>query len=1282
VWVVLFVIVGLLWCPADGFAQGALTNGGNDSGVISVAGESDDWTFTASQGDAILLKIAEGVPNSALYPWIRLFGPTNAQLASSSGAVAAAITVTAPLTGTYTVRVTDGNTFQDKTGSYVLRLVKTPGAIAVPAGDEGGLLTNGGNHAGVIEVGDLDAWTFDASKDDAILLKIGEVFTSETDPGLYPWIRLFGPTGALLGSNSGLLAAALSVTAPLTGTYTVVVTDGNTFGDKTGNYLLRLVKTPGVLTVPTGDEGGPLTNGANHAGVIQVGDLDPWTFDAAKNDAIVLKVGEVFTSQTDPGLYPWIRLFSPTGEQLGSSSGPLAAEIAVTAPLTGRYTVVVTDGNTFGDKTGNYLLRLVKTPGAVVVPTGDEGGPLTNGGNHAGVIQVGDLDPWTFDASKNDSILLKIGEVFTSETDPGLYPWIRLFGPNGDQLASSSGYLAAAIDVTAPLTGTYTVVVSDGNTFLDRTGSYLLRLVKTPGPVVVPAGDDGGTLTSGVARAGAIQVGDLDPWTFDTIQGGAITVRVSEVMVGETDPGLYPWIRLFGPTGALLRSSSGALVADISVTAPLTGTYTVVVTDGNTFGDKTGNYTLTATFPAAPGPVAPIITAQPSNQTVRTGGNASFTVAASGTPTPTYSWQVSTNGGSTWSALSNTAPYTGVTTATLTVTGASKSLNSVQYRAIATNSAGTATSNAATLTVRIAMPAVLDADRDGKTDLAIFRPSSGTWFIRNSATGYTTNTARQWGLNGDVPVAGDYDGDGQMDLAVYRPASAGWYILQSSTDSMAAYTLGPGGDLPVPGDYDGDGKTDPAVYHRSNGVWSILMSGTNHATATFQWGLSGDIPVPSDYDGDGKTDLAVYRPSTGRWYVLTSSSGSTTNLTQQWGLSGDVPVPGDYDGDGITDIAVYRPASGLWFILQSTTGFKTSMSFQWGLGADVPVPGDYDGDGKTDLAVFRPSSGTWFIRQSSTGYASSVSFQWGLSRDIPVPNAPIAYALVPLASTTGDFDGDRKADVTVFRPSTGTWFSLKSGANFTSSTSTQFGLPGDIPVPGDYDGDGKADIAVYRPGGGTWYILKSSDTTLSVQQWGLNGDIPVPGDYDGDGKTDVAVFRPGSGTWYVLKSNGSTLASYAWGVNGDTPVAGDYDGDGISDPAVFRPSTGTWFILKSSGNFATSLQFQWGLSGDIAVPGDFDGDGKTDLGVYRPSTGTWFVSQGPTGSSPTSLIKQFGLAGDIPVEGDYDGDGKADLAVFRPSTGTWFHLLSGSNYVSPASYQFGLPGDIPILERP
>jgi len=50
----------------------------------------------------------------------------------------------------------------------------------------------------------------------------------------------------------------------------------------------------------------------------------------------------------------------------------------------------------------------------------------------------------------------------------------------------------------------------------------------------------------------------------------------------------------------------------------------------------------------------------------------------------------------------------------------------------------------------------------------------------------------------------------------------------------------------------------------------------------------------------------------------------------------------------------------------------------------VPVPGDYDGDGRADLALFRPSSGDWFILQSSPNFTMSANHQLGMPGDIPV----------------------------------------------------------------------------------------------------------------------------------------------------------------------------------------------------------------------------------------------------------------------------------------------------------
>jgi hypothetical protein len=276
------------------------------------------------------------------------------------------------------------------------------------------------------------------------------------------------------------------------------------------------------------------------------------------------------------------------------------------------------------------------------------------------------------------------------------------------------------------------------------------------------------------------------------------------------------------------------------------------------------------------------------------------------------------------------------------------------FKVAAVNAVGTSAQSAASESVSPTAPTgpkpVADFDGDGTTDVAVFRPSNGGWFVDGSAVTYL-------GLSGDRPVPADYDGSGSSDRAVWRPSTGAWF-----TDGAGDPTYhGLDGDIPVPGDYDGDDATDRAVFRPSDGGWYLDGDGV-----TFL-GLATDIPVPADYDGDGTTDLAVFRPSPGAWYV-------DGEAAQYFGAPGDVPLPGDYDGDGATDLAVFRPSQGAWYV----DGGDTTW---FGLGTDTPVPGQYDADPATDIAVFRPSNGGWYIDGSPATY-------YGLDGDIPAPKNP------------------------------------------------------------------------------------------------------------------------------------------------------------------------------------------------------------------------------------------------------------------------------------------------------
>jgi uncharacterized repeat protein (TIGR01451 family) len=461
-----------------------------------------------------------------------------------------------------------------------------------------------------------------------------------------------------------------------------------------------------------------------------------------------------------------------------------------------------------------------------------------------------------------------------------------------------------------------------------------------------------------------------------------------------------------------------------------------------------------------------------------TGTCATVTVNPSSLPVAT----IGTAYNQTVTATGGTAPYTfavtqGVLPAGLTlntgtgeITGTPTFGGSFSFRITATGQGGCAGSRTYVITVSCGTLTFAPATLPNGTRGAAYSQQLSV-SPGNSATFSL--------LIGSLPPGFTLNSAGLLSGTTSQAGTYNFTVkaLAGSCQGTKAYSLMISSSLAalaLRGDYDGDGKSDPTLWSAQTGIWHISKSSTLEASNQ-AWGTAGDVTLLGDYDGDGLSDLAVFRPREGTFYVKRSSDGSF--LVKQWGLSSDMPVPGDYDGDGKTDIAVWRGSTGTWYILY--TGRSSDGQYEvraWGSAAapynDVPVAGDYDGDGKTDLAVFRRTTGTWLVKRSSDG--QYLVKQWGLGTDVPVAQ---------------DYDGDGQTDLAVWRGATGTWYIWQSTTD--DARVTPWGTTGDQALASDYDGDGQADVAVWRTAEQTWYIHESGTQRTQMRVQGKTEDVPV-----------------------------------------------------------------------------------------------------------------------------------------------------------------------------------------------
>ena len=355
-------------------------------------------------------------------------------------------------------------------------------------------------------------------------------------------------------------------------------------------------------------------------------------------------------------------------------------------------------------------------------------------------------------------------------------------------------------------------------------------------------------------------------------------------------------------------------------------------------------------------------------------------------------------------------------------------------------------------------------------------------------------------------------------------------------------------------------------------VLELSISGLEQAVRVL--GKNGEVliskrksSVLTDFDGDGASDFVLYSASAEEsfWHVYTSdgldgfrsgvASGAGSTYTFRLREREGVPVPADYNGDGYLDLASFHPSAqavdnkgeGVWNIYfsqgaplrQSTFHFRRKQ-YYWGAGDARAVPGDFNGDGRADLAVFRKQTGDWQIAFLG-------------------PEENLA----------------------------------KAGLNTSGyGAMLNFGLPGDVPLAGDTDGDGADELIVWREANpAQWFIYSINSEKKHQLSLGEVGDVPFVADFDCDSRADLSVYSLKKRSWTVFLASNERI-TIPWYEPGQAFVV-DFNGDACADPAFFEAGGEfPWKILnlrawnsfrKVTGRrFPSIVKIRW--SADKALP--------------------------------------------------------------------------------------------------
>ncbi|WP_300661409.1 Ig-like domain-containing protein, partial [Fluviicola sp.] len=677
------------------------------------------------------------------------------------------------------------------------------------------------------------------------------------------------------------------------------------------------------------------------------------------------------------------------------------------------------------------------------------------------------------------------------------------------------------------------------------------------------------------------------------------------------------------------------------------------------------------TDPAVTTAVTPSLTVvtPPANQAVTVGANATYTVNATVTApgTSSYQWQLSTNNGTTWTNIVNGAPYSGATTATLTVTGATIGMNGYHYRVRLQQTNYLCDS---IITAGALLQVAIDSDSDGINDITDL-DDDNDGILDSQENGTSPDAMADQDSDGilnylDADLAGfvdanadgindnyDYDLDGHINELDLDSDNDGIYDRVESGQTTGT-------------DATNDGRTDGPV--GTDGVPDAVQAAGQENSGTVNYTIQNsdafppDFPDYKDFDSDNDNCKDVIEAG----YTDPDNNGMLGTSPVTTDANGVVTGQGGYTGTN-ANVTTAGNATMASLSPSNTTGLAgASTSFQVSASATPPAVVLYQWQLSTD------GGATWTNIVNNATYSGATTYQLTISgltvsmdgydyrvymeqsnyacRNATSASANLTVIAYPVAN---DDNGGTLAE---------------DGANGTVAILTNDTDPNGNPTaPTNGSGQFTVDLDVTTAGIQTTFTDATGTWTYDPATGIVTFD--PAGNYNGTATHTYELCDPTSLcdqaiiTFIVTPVNDPPVVdNETHTIPEDTQATGDLTDAGDSDPEgtaltanttpVSGPTNGT-IVINANGTYTYTPNANFNGTDQVVVS-------ICDAGIPLPAlcaNDTIFITVTPVNDPPVvdnethTIPEDTQATGDLTNAGDSDPDGTALTANTTPVSG-------------------------------